>query len=234
MLKVIILLLAFANIIYSQDFGKLKTYNKGEIFYEAAVKEPLVDKLGQYLTKAQFFDGEERSIQLLDDGISYIVKMIVSDSLITDKPYLKQVAYFTYELSQNVFGGKPVDIHLANNSFVTKKAIKYLRLGDIITDKNDELYYQPNIDKDKAQKFMDYLKKSGFLTGDGKIVMIRTQEGIFNFLYPVETGYHNDQEYLQVVKQFADQISKEFLNGDKIIIYLTDYYFDELRAVSNF
>jgi len=234
MIKYIIILLSLVNITFAQEFGNLKTFNNGEVFYEAAVKEEYADKLGNYLVKSEFFDGDERSVQILDDGLSYIVKFIVSDSLLTSKNYLRQVSYFTYELSLNVFDGKPVDIHLSNNYFLTKKAIKFQRLGERITVGKDLMYYLPEISKDRAEKFFEYLKKSGFLNDDGKVVMIKTHEGVFNFLYPVEDGYDNNQEYLQIVKEFADQISTEFLEGERIIIYLTDVYFDELRAVANY
>lgn len=234
MIKYVLILLAMASLAFAQDFGKLKTFNNGEVFYEAAVKEEYVDRLGNYLVKTEFFDGNARSVQILDDGISYIVKFIVSDSLLTAKNYLRQVSYFTYELSFNVFDGKPVDIHLSNNYFLTKKVIKYHRLGERIVSGNDVMYYLPSINKETADKFMAYLTESGFLNGDGKVVMIKTHEGVFNFLYPIEEGYENDQEYLGIVSEFATQISNEFLNGERIIIYLTDLYFDELRAISNY
>lgn len=234
MIKYLILFFCIASVGFAQDFGKLKTFNNGEVFYEAAVKEEFADKLGNYLVKSGFFDGDPRSIQVLDDGLSYIVKFIVSDSLLTAKNYLRQVSYFTYELSLNVFEGKPVDIHLSNNYFVTKKAIKFQRLGERIEDGNDVMYYLPSINKERADKFLTYLKESGFLNNDGKVVMIKTHEDVFNFLYPIEDGYENNQEYLQIVSEFANQISTEFLEGGKIIIYLTDLYFDELRAISNF
>lgn len=234
MIKYLIVILSLVNITFAQDFGKVKTYNNGEVFYEAAVKEDVVDRLGNYLVKSEFFDGDPRSVQILDDGLSYIVKFIVSDSLLTAKNYLRQVSYFTYELSLNVFDGKPVDIHLSNNYFLTKKAIKYQRLGERLVRGNDIMYYLPTISKERAEKFFEYLEKSGFLNDDGKVVMIRTHEGVFNFLYPIEDGYENNQEYLGIVSEFATQISSEFLEGERIIIYLTDLYFDELRAVSNY
>lgn len=234
MIKYIIICLAFAYSTNAQDFGNLKTFNSGEVYYEAAVKEEYVDKLGNYLVKTEFFDGNPRSVQVLDDGLVFIIKMIVSDSLLTAKNYLRQVSYFTYELSQNVFDGKPVDIHLSNNFFLTKRAIKYQRLGERLVDDNDIMYYLPTISKETAEKFMVYLKKSGFLNNDGKVIMIKTHEGVFNFLYPVEAGYENNPEYLEIVSEFATQISSEFLDGERIIIYLTDLYFDELRAITNY
>ncbi len=222
------------NIAFANDFGSVKTFNSGEIYYEKAIKEEMVDKLGKYLIDTYFFDGTPRSVQLRDEGISYTLKFIVSDSLLTDKTYLKQVRYFTYQLSDYVFDNTPVDIHLASTYFITKKVVKFLRLGNKIEVGNDDIFYLPEISREKADAFINYLKGAGFLTGDGKAILIETVEEIFNFKYPIDAGYENNAEYIDIVKQFADQISKEFLDNGNIVIYLTDIYFDELRAISNF
>ena len=147
---------------------------------------------------------------------------------------MKQVRYFTYQLSDYVFDNTPVDIHLASTYFITKKVVKFLRLGNKIEVGNDDIFYLPEISREKADAFINYLKGAGFLTGDGKAILIETVEEIFNFKYPIDAGYENNAEYIDIVKQFADQISKEFLDNGNIVIYLTDIYFDELRAISNF
>jgi len=221
--------------LYSQDqFGDVKIYNNGEIFYEKAIDTNLVNKLGQFFVDSYFFDGTPRSVQFLDDGINYIIKIIVNDSMLTNKEYLKQVSFYTSQISENVLNFAPVDIHLSNPFFITKKIVKHYRIGNKIKLGNDDIYYLPDFNTEKAKEFAQYLKDAGFLTNDGKTVQFRTLNDILIFAYPVEPGYENNQEYISIVYEFAEQISKEYYNNGKVIIYLTDLYFDELRAVSNF
>ncbi|HRP02469.1 MAG TPA: hypothetical protein PLE30_07475 [Candidatus Kapabacteria bacterium] len=236
MVKFIIFMLLIAASAFAQDYeyGILKTFNKGEIYYEKGIKEEVINKLGNYFVQDGFFDGSLRSIQVLDDGLSYVIKLIVSDSLLTEKEYIKQLGYYTYLLSSNVFNGRPVDVHLSSSYFVSKKVVKFHSLGTKLENENDIIYYLPDISKETANSFMKFLKDTQFFTGDGKVVMIRTTEGVFNMLYPIEEGYDKDAEYQQIVSEFATHISQEFLNGNKIIIYLTDSYFEELKAISNF
>lgn len=220
--------------LFSQSYGKLKVYNNGEIFYDQVYSEDIIDSLGNYLINIQFFDGNKRSIQLLDEGVYNVIKIITSDSFLTDQNYLLRLSNIAYFISYDVFNRKPVEIHLANQFFQTKKIVKFNDLGIRIIDGLDYIYYNQNLNRDFVLDFIEFLKTNKFLTNDGKTIFLKKVGEAFNFSYPITDGYDKNQEYLDIVLGFAKQISDEFLNGGNITIFLLGDNYTELKAISNF
>jgi hypothetical protein len=219
---------------YAQDFGKSLEFNKGEIFYKNASDIDIVKKLGAYLVKTEFFDGMPKSVQYLSDNNKNIIKMIIDDSLLTAKEYLSQVRYFTHEISENVFNNRIVDFYLTNEYFETKLIVDGFSLGKKINFGKDEVYYSAEISASKANEFGTYLVKTGFFSDDGKIVRIYENLGIFHIAYPILDGYDKNYDYVQLVYTFIKKVSEEFADKGKVMIHLTDSYFNDLRIICNF
>ena len=219
---------------FGQNKGKSLVFNNGEIFFKNSSDTVLVKKLGAYLVKSEFFNGSPDSVQFLTDNNKYIIKIVAEDSLLTADKFLKQVRYFTHEISENVFNNKKMDIYLTNQYFETKLVIEGFDIGKKMNFGKDELYYSKNISDAKANEFGTYLSKSGFFSNDGKIVRIYEDLGIFHIAYPILDGYDKNYDYIQLVYTYIKKVSEEFVNKEKVMIHLTDNFLNDLRVISNF
>jgi hypothetical protein len=220
--------------IFCQNIGKSIEFNKGQIIYKNTSDLEIVRKLGEYLVKTEFFDGTPNSIQYISENNKHIIKMITDDSLLTVKPYLDQVKYFTYELSENIFNYEIVDFYLTNQYFETKLIIDGFVIGKKMNFGKNDLYYNKSISAEKANEFGTYLSKIGFFGEDGKVVRIYDELGIFHIAFPILEGYDKKYDYILLVYTFIRQVSDEFVEKKKVMIHLTDSHFNDLRVISSF
>ena len=114
-------------IIGCSNYGKEKTFNGTQLFYTSSVTENEVNRLGQYLIDEGFADGDYKSVQLNKTGNTYEFRMVVKKGLENDQQYREIFRYFTAELSEYVFNGANVDIHLCDDSLKTLTVVPMMR-----------------------------------------------------------------------------------------------------------
>lgn len=109
------------------NYGKEKNFDGIQLFYTKAVTESEVDKLGRYLISSGATDGTKKTIQLNKNGNTYEFRMVVKKGLEQDQEYRNLFRLMTLEISQEVFDGKNVDIHLCDDKLETLSVVPMLR-----------------------------------------------------------------------------------------------------------
>ncbi len=108
--------------------GTKLEFNGGELFYTDAVTEDEANKLGKYLVSSDFFDGNKKSVQLDKSDGRYLFRLVVKEGYDKNDEYKVLAKLMAYQLSANVFDGKPVDIHLCDNQLKTLSVVEYTPL----------------------------------------------------------------------------------------------------------
>lgn len=103
--------------------GKALEFNGGELYYTKAVTEAEARKLGDYLVQGKFFDGTKKSAQLNKEGAAYEFRVVVKKGAETDEQNAVLFQQISQELSQNVFGGAAVNVHLCDDQLKTLRVI---------------------------------------------------------------------------------------------------------------
>jgi len=109
-----------------EDFGtKLNFGDNNELYYTNIVKASEAQALGDYLINEGFFkrDDNERSVQLDKTGTTYEFRIVIKKGLEQDDDTIDIMKIFTTELSENVFDGANVDIHLCDDAFKTLRVV---------------------------------------------------------------------------------------------------------------
>jgi hypothetical protein len=104
-------------------YGTQLTFNHGELYYTASVKADDAQRLGSYLVKEKFFDGHRISVQLTKENGTYQSRMVTQPKALEDKGYMQIAGQFAGEMSQHVFNGAKVEIHLCDDHLKTVKVI---------------------------------------------------------------------------------------------------------------
>lgn len=99
--------------------GEKLVFNKGELFFEAPVTQAEAQKLGEYLTKDGFFDGQPKTAQIQKSGTTYEFKMVVKKNMEKDLSFIALLPTVARTLSTQVFDGTPIRIYLCDNLFQT-------------------------------------------------------------------------------------------------------------------
>lgn len=104
--------------------GTLMTFNRGQLFYKPPVTQDEANRLGNYLVEANFFDGNPKSVQITKEENKYIYRMVLKQGLDESSSFLEDIQRaFSNQISQIVFSGTPVEIHLCDNTFNTIKVL---------------------------------------------------------------------------------------------------------------
>ena len=93
-----------------------------------------------------------------------------------------------------------------------------------------QLFYTSNITESEVNSLGNYLIESGFAGGESKTVQINKEGGTYQFKIVVKKGIEQDNEYAQVFKQFAYEISKDVFNGSQVDIDACDENLKTLRV----
>ena len=111
-----------------EDFGtKLNFGENNELYYTTNVKEEEAKALGDYLVKGEFFanDSNERTVQLNKSGSTYEFRMVVKEGLDKDQATIDLMKAVAAELSEAVFNGATVDVHLCDDTLKTLRVVIY-------------------------------------------------------------------------------------------------------------
>ncbi len=99
---------------------------------------------------------------------------------------------------------------------------------------NSELFYTTNVNKNEAEKLGEYLVASGFFADRTISAQIDKKGGTFILRYVIQTGFENNNEYLEIVKQMVNEVSNLVFNNAPVEINLTDSRFNTLRVVNKY
>ncbi|CAN5517939.1 hypothetical protein BH10ACI1_BH10ACI1_25710 [soil metagenome] len=106
------------------NYGTRLEFNGGEIYYTKNSNESDAKKLGQYLIEKGFFNGTEKSVQLDKSGSTNQVRIVIQPGQENDEKLAETLKNLARELSGEVFGGAPTEIHLCDNTLKTLKVVK--------------------------------------------------------------------------------------------------------------
>ena len=109
----------------SQNNNPIKI-NKLEVYYTNAITNSEALALANYLAKVNYGTETGATVQLNKELGIYQCRMVILPSFINDPKYIKTMQDATIELSNNVFNGTPVDIHLCDDQMNTKRIIPFI------------------------------------------------------------------------------------------------------------
>ena len=96
------------------DYGTLLEFNGGELYYTSSISEREAYRLGEFLVDNEFFDGEGKTVQINKSGNTYEFRMVVKKGIEKDEEFIQVFKNLSAVLSEDVFDGYSVDIHLCD------------------------------------------------------------------------------------------------------------------------
>lgn len=111
---------------FENSWGKKITYENGsELYYKSPVMEEDALALGEYLKNAGWFDKDSpvKTVQVLKVWETYQVRFPVKEGYDKDAEYIKTCRMMAEEISDQVFRGSAVEIHLCDDRLVTLTSV---------------------------------------------------------------------------------------------------------------
>jgi len=213
------------------DYGKLKTYNGLGLYHKPPVTDAEAERLGIYLISTKFADSTEKTVQVTRVGPVYQFRMVVKDDHQNDTALFKAFKLLSAELSNEVFNGAPVQIHVCDKNLKTLRVFPFYDMGKKKMFDGVELFYSADIKTAEADSLGNYLIKSEFADGSDKVVQIAKPGGVYRFSFIIKKGAEQDTISVKNTKIYAGQISDKVFAGAPVEIELRDPYLDPLKTV---
>ncbi|GIW82512.1 MAG: hypothetical protein KatS3mg105_4319 [Gemmatales bacterium] len=102
--------------------------------------------------------------------------------------------------------------------------------GKMIEKNGVEVYYTDKVTKDEADKLLQYLLKSEW-GGDRKTIQLNKTGATYEFRMVIKKGVDQDDEFVQVAKAFALELSREVFGGADVDIHFCDEHLRTVRVV---
>lgn len=107
----------------ASPFGTKLEFNGGDLFYTERSTPEQATKLGNYLVKENFYDGRRKTVQLNKSGTTYEFRMVVQKGMDENEDFIKTMKSVAKELSENVFNGDKVEVHLCDDQLETLRVV---------------------------------------------------------------------------------------------------------------
>jgi hypothetical protein len=108
--------------------------------------------------------------------------------------------------------------------YVPKNALDY---GE------NRLFYSNNITQSQAKELGDYFNTEGYFTSNSKIdVKIDKQNDTYVLSLVVESGYQNNQNYVEPMKAISRELSQNVFENNKVRIDLCNDRFKVLSSIN--
>tara|TARA_R110002073_G_scaffold108336_3_gene243382 strand:+ start:56070 stop:56474 length:405 start_codon:yes stop_codon:yes gene_type:complete len=116
------------TIVSCNGYGKKLEYDGTEVYYKGSVKKEEAEKLGQFLIRSEFTDGNRKSVQLTkDDELGlYAFRMVTNKKAQEDKSYDVIFKILSMQVSDSILNKSPVDFHVCDNTFETVRIIPFV------------------------------------------------------------------------------------------------------------
>lgn len=111
------------TVVPEAELGKKLTVGNGELYFVPPVTEQQAQRLGQYLVDAGFLDEEPAGVQIRKEGKYYQFRMVAKKGIELDSVFITGLKELCKELSENVFKGNPVEIHICDDYFETVRVV---------------------------------------------------------------------------------------------------------------
>ncbi|MBL7069836.1 MAG: hypothetical protein ISS27_00005 [Candidatus Omnitrophica bacterium] len=97
---------------------------------------------------------------------------------------------------------------------------------------DSELFYTPDVTKEKAQKLGEYLLETGFFQGENPATVQLAKEGnVYQFRMVVRDDQGEDEEFLRAAGLFAAHISKNVFDNEIVETHICDRELNTLQVV---
>lgn len=236
-LIIFIMAVVVAGLSSCNNYGTKKVFNDIELYYTDKVTVSEADALGNYMKDEDGKEGKDtKTIQLNKEGDVFQVRMVIKENYLKDKEYFETMKILANALSEEVFKGEKVEIHMCNDKLETQKVIKMGKTESteykMLKFNGTEIQYDQSVKKSEVNALGNFLIESEFADGTTKSLILYKESDVFVVQIVSTPTYWEDEDFILILKDFAGMISTGAFNGELVEIQLCDENFIPKSSVS--
>ncbi|MGB3154189.1 MAG: hypothetical protein WBB06_06305 [Chitinophagaceae bacterium] len=246
MKKIMLGLLVMVALTACTNYGKKVKVDgtKSEVYYKGdGVTETDAKNTGEFLKKVFFTGDKAASVQITKEGEEYTIRFVYNKSVYdTLKGAEDEFKIIGVKASKEVFGGKKVNIALADDHFKDFKTIPYDEATaksleapapdkeNVVLTKEDFEhdsaggvdFYWKGISDDESKTIAEYIVKNGAFAG-GTAEIYMTKEGDRYILrFPMIESARTDPAYITELDKVTKEIKDNVFPDVPFSFFITD------------
>lgn len=104
--------------------GKRQVFNGGELYFATGVEPAKAKKLGEHLVEEGFFDGAPKTVRVAKSKKGWVFQMVVKPGVEDDVQFVALIEAMAKQLSERIFDGEQVEVHLCDATMHARKVVK--------------------------------------------------------------------------------------------------------------
>ena len=105
-------------------------------------------------------------------------------------------------------------------------------LGGELKYGDSELFYTPDVTKEKARKLGEYLLETGFFQGENPVtVQLAKEDNVYQFRMVVRGDQERDEEFLRAAGLYAAHLSNNVFDQKMVETHICDRDLNTLQVV---
>ena len=256
MKKIILSLLVVVSLTACTNYGKKVKVEgtKAEVYYKGeGVTEDDAKKTGKFLKEASLFNsGKGASVQITKEGEEYTIRLVYDKSIYdTLKGADDAFKLLGVKASKEVFGGKKVNVALADKGFKDFKTIPYDEAlakameapvapadGETVLTKEDldhdtaggVDFYWKGISDEESKTIADYIVKDGSFSGGTAELYMTKVDDRYIIRFPVLEGSRTDPAILATLDKVTKEMKDNLFPNAPFTFAMTDEKMNTVKA----
>jgi len=214
-------------------YGEKLEFKQGQLFYTKNVNKKDAQKLSEFLVKSGFYDGTAKTVQLDKNADTFYFRMVVKEEKQQEKETVDLLQLFAFYLSDEVFNGAPVNVHICNDKLKTVKTIyPYPNFLPKINVNNGIIFHSSSLDNQILKEIIENLEKNHFFRGAFKQVVIEDSANVIYLKLKVDQRQLKSQNFEKAMLLLAYNMSKDDVKGYNIHFLFCDKNFKVIRRLN--
>lgn len=186
----------------------------GAIYYRSTVTADEAQRLRDFLERIDFFNPVQPAVEVEKEAGTYHFRLVVTDETHQDEEALVKCAVLAAGLSDEVFAGAAVEVHLCNRWLRTITVVPHWgRFGERFRFNAAEVFYTPEVAEDAAIALGTYLMWKEFFNDGPKLAQFnRTTRG-FELRLQVKSESELGPAHRAEFQRMASDLSRDVFKG---------------------
>lgn len=203
--------------------------NMTQITYSDVITQAELQRLQRYLLESGIANGEHRVVALDKRGSTYLFQIAVFPKVIADLLGHSLFRALATELSQSVFEGAPVDVHLCDPNLRPLVVTPMYSFGVERRFGALQLFSQERLAAD-AERLGRYLNSGGLGEGDGASAQLIERGGVYQVKLVVKPELAKLPAHDSTFRALPRLLSRAVFKGARVEFHITDAEFNTLKV----
>ncbi|MFP6581943.1 MAG: DUF4339 domain-containing protein, partial [Candidatus Hydrogenedentota bacterium] len=212
-------------------WGARVTIGPCELFRQGGITEKEAMQVLQLLADDGACEGQSTlSFQLRKEGHRIQFRMVTKQKAIHEEDTQKIIRGFGYQISTEVFGNAPVDVHLCDDSFRTVVTLAHSSSGGSenagwgvrLANKKCELYRKPGITEEEAKGVLALIAGEIDCSDNTISFQLRRDGRVYVFRMVTRDESMHLKETADSLRSFGNTLSAKVLNNAPVDVHLCD------------